>query len=123
MKVAHPHADRDASPAAVTVGTDTYPVDEDGIIQCPADRAAEVADVLARAHDVPPDGLLTREDEPPDDGLTLDPRELTVSELRKELAAISDTVILRNAREIETDNDDRTTALEAINARLNELND
>jgi len=66
MKVAHPHADRDASPAAVTVGTDTYPVDEDGIIQCPADRAAEVADVLARVYDVPPDGLLTREDEPPD---------------------------------------------------------
>jgi len=72
MKVAHPHADRDASPAAVTVGTDTYPVDEDGIIQCPADRAAEVADVLARAHDVPPDGLLTREDEPPDSPATCD---------------------------------------------------
>ena len=30
MTVTHPLADRDASPAAVTVGTTTYPVGDEG---------------------------------------------------------------------------------------------
>lgn len=58
MQVEHPHADRDASPAAVTVGQTTYAVDDAGVIQCPSDEAASVADVLARAYDISPDGLL-----------------------------------------------------------------
>lgn len=59
MPVTHPHAGRDASPAAVTVGTTTYPVDSDGVIQCPADKEESVADVLADAYDVDAADLLT----------------------------------------------------------------
>jgi hypothetical protein len=66
MTVKHPHADRDASPAAVTVGTTTYPVDDDGVIDCPADAEDDVADVLAEAHGVEPATLVREEDGPPD---------------------------------------------------------
>jgi mRNA-degrading endonuclease toxin of MazEF toxin-antitoxin module len=59
-EVSHPAADRDASPAAVTVGTTTYAVDSDGIVQCPDDTAASVADRLADAHGVAADALLTQ---------------------------------------------------------------
>jgi len=57
-EVSHPAAERDASPAAVTVGTTTYAVDSDGVVECPADEAAHVADVLADTHDVAADTLL-----------------------------------------------------------------
>lgn len=67
MQVRHPRADRNASPAAVTVGTTTYPVGEDGVIACPDDEAAKVADVLAGVYDVTPDELVREEDGPPDD--------------------------------------------------------
>lgn len=51
MQVTHPLADRDApTPAAVTIGTATYSVDADGVIDCPADAAAAVADALADAY-------------------------------------------------------------------------
>jgi hypothetical protein len=56
--VRHPHAERDASPAAVTVGTTTYRVDDDGVIECPDDQAAAVADVLADVYAVDPADLL-----------------------------------------------------------------
>lgn len=58
MPVTHPHADRNASPAAVTVGTTTYPVASDGTIECPPEDAADVADVLADAYDVDAAALL-----------------------------------------------------------------
>lgn len=57
-KVRHPDADRDASPAAATVGTTTYSVDDDGVIDCPADEADHVADVLADAYGVTAADLL-----------------------------------------------------------------
>jgi len=77
MTVTHPHADRDASPAAVTVGTTTYAVDADGVIDCPAEDEAHVADVLAEAHGVPADALVREEDGPPDDAV----EELTYDQL------------------------------------------
>lgn len=59
--VSHPAAERDASPAAVTVGRTTYAVDSDGIVDCPADVADTVAAVLAEAHDCDVDTLLADE--------------------------------------------------------------
>jgi len=50
MPVRHPQADRDAAPAAVTVGTTTYPVASDGRIDCPSGAEGHVADVLAAAY-------------------------------------------------------------------------
>ena len=50
MPVKHPHADRDASPAAVTVGTTTYTVDSDGVIACPDSEADAVAERLAEVY-------------------------------------------------------------------------
>jgi len=61
MTVQHPHADRDASPAAVTVGTDTYPVNDDGVIECPADAESSVAARLARVYGCDSDDLRVRE--------------------------------------------------------------
>lgn len=66
MKVVHPHAERGASPAAATVGTETYGVDDDGVIDCPEAEAQAVADALAEAYDVPASGLVYKEDGPPD---------------------------------------------------------
>jgi len=63
MQVQHPLADRDApSPAAVTAPDGaTYPVDNDGLVDCPDAIASALADALARRYDEPPDGLLVRE--------------------------------------------------------------
>jgi len=61
MPVRHPQADRDAAPAAVTVGTTTYPVASDGRIDCPAGDEGRVARVLARAYGVRPDALIVTE--------------------------------------------------------------
>lgn len=66
MEVSHPRAERDASPAAVTVGTDTYPVDDAGVIDCPDERAHEVAERLAEVYGLEPDDLVREEDGPPD---------------------------------------------------------
>jgi len=65
MPVRHPLAERDAAPAAVTVGTTTYPV-RDGIVDCPPDREDAVAEAVADAHDVPREAVY-EEDGPPDD--------------------------------------------------------
>lgn len=47
MTVQHPLADRDApTPAAVTVGTTTYPVDDDGVIDCPDDAVEDVKEAF-----------------------------------------------------------------------------
>jgi len=77
MTVTHPYADRDASPAAVTIGTATYPIDDDGVIDCPAEAEAHVADVLAEAYGVAPDTLVREEDGPPDAAIA----ELTYDQL------------------------------------------
>jgi len=61
MPVKHPHADRDASPAAVTVGTDTYPVDDDGVIECPAAAESSAAARLARVYGCDSDALRVSE--------------------------------------------------------------
>jgi hypothetical protein len=58
MPVRHPLADRDAAPAAVTVGTTTYTIDADGVVECPPERVDAVADALAGAHDCDADALL-----------------------------------------------------------------
>jgi hypothetical protein len=55
--VQHPLADRDAAPAAVTVGTTTYPV-TDGAVGCPDAEREHVARVLADAYDCDPAALL-----------------------------------------------------------------
>lgn len=61
MTVTHPHADRDASPAAVTVGATTYTVDSAGVIDCPPADEDRVADVLAAVYDCETDRLLAAE--------------------------------------------------------------
>jgi hypothetical protein len=61
MTVKHPHADRDASPAAVTVGTTTYSVDSDGGIACPDSEADAVAERLAEVYGCDADDLLAVE--------------------------------------------------------------
>jgi hypothetical protein len=61
-EVRHPRADRDASPAAVTVGTNTYSVDADGVIDCPDSEVSAVADVLADVYGVDRDRILTNAD-------------------------------------------------------------
>ena len=71
MQVTHPLADRDASPAAATVGSSTYTVDDDGVVECPDERGGDVADALAEAYGVDPDALIREEGGPPD-GVTLD---------------------------------------------------
>jgi hypothetical protein len=58
MPVKHPLADRDAAPAAVTVGTTTYTIDADGVVECPPERVDAVADALADAYDRDADALL-----------------------------------------------------------------
>jgi len=58
MPVKHPLADRDAAPAAATVGTATYAVGDDGVIDCPADAVPRVADALAGAYDANPADIL-----------------------------------------------------------------
>lgn len=67
--VRHPDAEKGASPAAVTVGSDTYPVGDEGIIDCPADEASAVADVLADVYDTSAEELLDDDDDgkPPAD--------------------------------------------------------
>ena len=48
MTVTHPAALRDAGvPGGYTFGTTTYAVDSDGVIDCPADLEAEIAEALA----------------------------------------------------------------------------
>jgi len=69
MQVTHPLADRDASPAAATVGSSTYTVDDDGVVGCPDERAGDVAGALAEAYGVDPDTLIREEGGPPDDDL------------------------------------------------------
>jgi hypothetical protein len=61
MPVRHPHADRDASPAAVTVDTTTYAVGDDGTIDCPPADETHVADVLAGAYECDAADLLVSE--------------------------------------------------------------
>lgn len=59
MTVLHPAHERDATPAAVTVGQETYQVDSDGVVDCPDAKADRVAQRLADAHGCDPDTLVT----------------------------------------------------------------
>lgn len=65
MQVEHPRAGEAPLPSHVTVDGADYPI-VDGVVKCPKSVATTIADAWARRFDVPPDGLLTREDEPPD---------------------------------------------------------
>ena len=63
-----------------------------------------------------------------DDGVTVDdldphPEDLKVGELEERIADVDDVELLETIREAETKTKDRTTAVDAIDARLNELED
>jgi hypothetical protein len=55
------------------------------------------------------------------DDLDPHPTDLTVDELEERIADVDDVALLAAIREAETDAEDRTTAIEAIDTRLNEL--
>jgi len=67
MPVRHPLAERDAAPAAVTVGTTTYAV-RDGVINCPPDREDAVAEAVADAHDMPREAVYEEDGSPDSPG-------------------------------------------------------
>lgn len=66
MTVRHPHADRDASPAAVTIGDTTFSI-TDGVVDCPPEDERHVADVLSDVYDVDAAELLEADDDVADD--------------------------------------------------------
>ena len=55
------------------------------------------------------------------DDLDPHPDDLTVDELEERIADVDDVALLEAIRGAETDAEDRTTAVDAIDARLNEL--
>jgi hypothetical protein len=55
------------------------------------------------------------------DDLDPHPSDLTVDELEERIADVNDVALLAAIREAETDAEDRTTAIEAIDTRLDEL--
>jgi hypothetical protein len=122
MTVTHPLADRDVpTPAAVTAPDGrTYAVADDGAVECPDDVAAELAAALAERYDT-----AREEDGPPDadtdEPAPLDPGDHTVADLREAIADIDDADALRAVGDAEEAGENRTTALEAIDARLSEL--
>jgi hypothetical protein len=121
MELTHPLADRDApTPAAVTAPDgQTYPVADDGTVDVPD----AVADAL-RATWAERWGAPREEDGPPDASASaLDPGGLTVTKLRAALSDFDDADLVREMRDAEAANKNRTTALEAIDARLAELED
>lgn len=63
-----------------------------------------------------------------DDGVTVDeldphPEALNVDELEERIADVDDLELLETIREAEAESQNRTTAKDAIDARLNELED
>lgn len=65
MTVTHPVALRDgrSHPGAYTYGSTTYAIDSDGVIDCPADLEAEIAEALADRYDTDAETLLEGETE------------------------------------------------------------
>jgi len=124
MRVRHPHALHDhAVPAAVTVGDENVPVDADGWFE--VDASERWLAHLAERHGVTPDELVYEEDGPPDreQAPAVDPGDLTVANLRDAVADIDDAEALRAVRRAEADGKNRTTALDAVDARLADLED
>jgi hypothetical protein len=122
MRVRHPHALHDrAVPGAITVGDENVAVDDAGWFE--VDASERWLEHLAERHGVTPDELVYKEDGPPDRESTpaVDPGDLTVANLREAVADIDDAETLRAIRDAEADGKDRTTAREAIDARLAEL--
>lgn len=123
MQVTHPHALAGlALPGAVKCQSETYSIGSDGVIDCPDDEAAAVADVLATAHDVEPDAIIVQEEDKPPDGAPiadppLNPADFSVAELRD---ALQDTdysdAKLEAIADAERSTKDRTTAHDAIDA-------
>jgi hypothetical protein len=122
MQAVHPHALRDlALPGAVTVDGENVPVDDDGVFEAPGESWLAA---FAERHGLDLDDVVYEEDGPPDASASaLDPGDLTVADLRDAVADIDDAAALQAVRAAEAGGSDRTTALEAIDARLAELED
>lgn len=133
MEVEHPRAGDGPGtpPGAVDVNGERVPV-EDGVF--------EVDDVnwlrrFAQRHSVEPDELVREEDGPPDedeeqdegdadDSLAVDPGDHSVADLRDVLDERDlDSDDLQAIRDAEVSGKDRTTALEAIDSRLDNQED
>jgi hypothetical protein len=61
------------------------------------------------------------DDETESDDVDPHPGELTVTEIEERVADVDDREVLESIRELEANGDHRTTALEAIDARLDDL--
>lgn len=92
-----------------------YRVDPDGEIDCPETVADALRAAWADQYSAEAVHIANA------DTLAVHPTEHTVDELRDALADIDDPDDLRAARVIETDTQDRETALEAIDDRLAKL--
>lgn len=123
MQVRHPLAgEGDGVPPArvdvngthVPVEDGTFAVDDESWLQRFAD-----------AHDTTPEALVREEDDDPDDDtLSWDPSNHTVDEVREYVESIDgDDIVatLESYRAAEANGKDRTTALEAIDSRLDDL--
>lgn len=103
------------------------PTFEDGDIERVDAETAERLTVRPDFELVEDAGEVRQEDGPPDEsgGHTapaVDPGDLTVADLREAVADIDDADELRAVREAEAERDSpRTTALESIDTRLDEL--
>ncbi|PSP80171.1 hypothetical protein BRC81_02985 [Halobacteriales archaeon QS_1_68_20] len=124
MRVKHPYAgDGDCvPPAAVDVAGETVAVDDDGTFE--VDNEAWLQQ-FAAAHDVAPDDLVVSQEGPPPDDevagsgtLPINPESHTVDDLREEIQTIDDAETLRALRNLEADQKNRETALDAIESRL-----
>lgn len=123
MQVSHPLAGEGdgVPPASVDVNGTHVPVD-DGVFAVDDESWLQR---FADRYDTTPDELVCEEDdEPDDDTLPWDPGNHTVDEVREHAESIDgDDVVatLEAYREAEANGKDRTTALEAIDSRLDDV--
>lgn len=122
MQVHHPRAGDGpgTAPAAVDVDGERRPVNEDGVFEG-GDEAWLTR--FADRYDADPDALRVGDDDLDGESGTLpfSPDAFTVGEIEDRIADIDDAATVRALRNLEEEQQDRTTAIDALDARLDEL--
>jgi hypothetical protein len=122
MRVEHPNAGEGdgVAPAQVDVDGDNTPVGEEGTFEIPDDATGWLRRFTER-HGVDPDDIVREEDGPPDAGGAdaPNPSDHSVADLRDILNDIDDVDVLEAVLERERDGKDRETGVEAIESRIN----